>query len=86
MNEETRIALLEQRLEQLEEQQNRFASHFESESRARDHLKDRAALIEKSLARIEERMDSRRWSVTAITSVISAGAALVMALIVLIKG
>lgn len=84
-SDETRLALLEHRVEELQAQQDRFVSHFDSESRARDHLKDRAALIEKSLARIEDRMEGSRWNVTAITSVISAAAALIMALIMLMK-
>lgn len=40
----------------IRDQLARLVSHFDSESRAREHLKDRAANIEKTLIRIEEKM------------------------------
>lgn len=83
--DETRIALLELRVEQLQAQQNRFASHFESEERAREHLKERAALIEKALARIEDRMEQKRWTAQSIIQIIMTMTTIVSTLILIWK-
>lgn len=83
--DETRIALLEHKVEELRMQQDRFDSHFDSESRAREHLKDRAALIEKALARIEDRMAERKWTGQAIIQALMTAATIISTLIMIWK-
>lgn len=75
MTDGEKMVLFEERLERLQLQQDRFESHFDSEARARDSLKDRAARIETKLERIEnkieENKDDSRWSTGTIISVVS---------------
>lgn len=84
-SDETRMALVEHKLEQLQIQQNRFSAHFDSEERAREHLKDRAALIEKSLARIEDRQEQKKWTTQSIIQFIMTAATIISTLILIWK-
>jgi len=76
---ETRLAVMEEKLDSIRIQQNRFFSHFDSESRARDDLKNR-------VTRIEERMDNSRWSFQSVMTIIMTVTTVAMAIIMLVKG
>ncbi len=81
--DETRLALLEERVERLQLQQGRYDSNWDSEERNRERMKDRMGLIENRLARIEERIDSGRWNFQSVMTVISTLAA-IAALIIMV--
>ena len=75
----TRLAVMEEKLDAIKTQQNRFFSHFDSESRAREDLKQR-------VSRLEERLDSNRWSFGQIIQLVMMLATLAGLFIMILKG
>jgi len=75
---QTRLAVLEEKIDSIRLQQARFFSHFDSEQRARDDLKNR-------VTRLEERLDSGRWSFQSVMTIVMTIATLATTIIVIWK-
>lgn len=78
MTDSERLFVVEEKLESIKDQQARFFSHFQSEERARDDLKNR-------VTRIEERLDSGRWTLQSVMAVISTLTAIAVLLIMILQ-